>query len=83
MGGYNRNYLLRVKRIQEINNQWEGGYGRTYAWMWRNKVYDTYPCSYNTYISMMGINVNVEIKRLEERLKYLEYEANQRQLTLF
>lgn len=66
-GGYNRNYLMKVRLIQDINRQWEGGWGRTYAWVWRNKVYPTYPCHYNTYIKMMGINVNVELRKIKER----------------
>lgn len=82
-GGYNRHYLKRVQMIQEINQQWEGGCGRTYSWVWRNKVYPIYPCHYNTYLNMMGINVAQELKRLEQRLERLEYEANQKQLTLF
>jgi hypothetical protein len=50
-----KNYLLRVKKIQELARLYYEPERRDkcYKWVWKNKVYPIYPCGYRTFLRAM------------------------------
>lgn len=80
--GYNRrNFLLRVKDIQDIYTGYhERGY--TDAYIYRTHIYPVYKISRTTFYGYLTIPVVRELRELEERVRMKE-RAQGGQLNMF
>lgn len=65
---YHENYLRRVEMVQRITlKHYEPGrLDRCYKEVWRRWVYPLYPCCYETYRTMLGVNVAQARKAMKE-----------------
>ncbi len=62
------NYLRKVERVQEITQKhYESGrIDRCYMAVWRRYVYPVYPMCYETYRTMLKIDVQDERDRMKK-----------------
>ncbi|WP_288258961.1 hypothetical protein [uncultured Bacteroides sp.] len=80
--GYNRrNFLLRVKDIQDIYLQHHAR-GCTDKFIYQNHIYPTYKIGRTTFYNYLATPAVKELKELEERMR-LEREERARQLSMF
>lgn len=80
--GYNRrNFLLRVKDIQDIYLQHHVR-GCTDKFIYQNHIYPTYKIGRTTFYNYLATPAVKELKELEERMR-LEREERARQLGMF
>lgn len=80
--GYNRrNFLLRVKDIQDIYTSYHER-GCTDKYIYQTHVYPTYKIGRTTFYNYLAIPAMKELKELEEKMR-LEKEARARQLEMF
>lgn len=63
---YNRkNLLLKYKQIQEETQRYYVPGLTTYTGVFKEYIAGKWPMSYNTYLKILGTNVNKELKELE------------------
>lgn len=80
--GYNRrNFLLRVKDIQDIYTNYHT-HGCTDKYIYQTHVYPTYKIGRTTFYNYLAIPAVKELKELEERMR-MEKEAHAKQLKMF
>ena len=80
--GYNRrNFLLRVRDIQDIYMQHHTR-GCTDKFIYQNHIYPTYKIGRTTFYNYLATPAVKELKELEERMR-LEREERGRQLSMF
>lgn len=80
--GYNRrNFLLRVRDIQDIYMQHHTR-GCTDKFIYQNHIYPTYKIGRTTFYNYLATPAVKELKELEERMR-LEREERARQLSMF
>ena len=80
--GYNRrNFLLRVKDIQDIYTNYYA-HGCTDKYIYQTHVYPTYKIGRTTFYNYLAIPAVKELKELEERMR-MEKEAHAKQLKMF
>ena len=81
-GGYNRrNYLLRVRDIQNIYTEHHRR-GCTDVYIYKTYIYPTYKIGRTTFYNYLATPAERDLKELEEKLR-LEREAQARQLSMF
>ena len=81
-GKYNRrNFLLRVKDIQEIYTQYHAR-GCTDTYIYQNYIYPTYKIGRTTFYNYLSTPAVRDLKELEEKLR-MEKEVQARQLKMF
>lgn len=80
--GYNRrNFLLRVKDIQDIYTNYHAR-GCTDKYIYQTHVYPTYKIGRTTFYNYLAIPAVRELKELEERMR-IERQAAAKQLSMF
>ena len=80
--GYNRrNFLLRVRDIQDIYMQHHTR-GCTDKFIYQNHIYPTYKIGRTTFYNYLATPAVKELKELEESMR-LEREERARQLSMF
>ena len=80
--GYNRrNFLLRVRDIQDIYMQHHTR-GCTDKFIYQNHIYPTYKIGRTTFYNYLATPAVKELKELEERMR-LEREERAGQLSMF
>ena len=81
-GKYNRrNFLLRVKDIQDIYTA-HHAHGCTDKYIYQNHIYPTYKIGRTTFYNYLAIPAMRELRELEEKMR-LEKEAAANQLNIF
>lgn len=80
--GYNRrNFLLRVKDIQDIYQEYHKR-GCTDKYIYQTHIYPTYKIGRTTFYNYLAIPAVKELKELEERTR-IEKEQQAQQLRMF
>lgn len=80
--GYNRrNFLLRVKDIQDIYQEYHKR-GITDKYIYQTHIYPTYKIGRTTFYNYLATPAVRELKELEERMRK-DKEERERQLNIF
>lgn len=81
-GKYNRrNFLLRVKDIQDIYTKHHAR-GCTDKYIWQALIYPTYKIGRTTFYNYLAIPAVKELKELDEKMR-IERELRVKQLGIF